>query len=134
MTYANLSVDNRLHSTSQKCVEYVLKTYWRPVKKNVLSWWYLLKTFWSCLENVFTRRLEYIWPRRIYSSWSRRLLKMKMKTSSRHLQEVFIKVWITSLKIDLVAFLFFFSSNWLWKNSLKKLSKHFNQSYGSPIF
>ena len=83
----------------------------RRVNKNSLTWWYVLKTSWRCLEDVFARRLEDVlktswrhlgktswrrledvlktswrrledvWPRRIYWSWPRRLEDI-LKTSS----------------------------------------------------
>ena len=74
----------------------------RLVNKNTLTWWYVFKTSWRCLQDVFARRLEDVlkrswkrledvlktswkrledvWTRRIYWSWPRRL-KDVLKTS-----------------------------------------------------
>ena len=89
----------------------------RRVNKNSLAWWYVLKTSWRCLEDVFARRLEDVLKtysqdeyigldqdvlktssedvrlRRTYSSWS------------RHLEDVFIKTnvcWVGTLGASLL--------------------------------
>ena len=47
----------------------------RRVNKNSLTWWYVLKTSWRCLEDVFARRLEDVlktsWRRLGKTSWKR---------------------------------------------------------------
>ena len=74
------------------CLENALKTSWRRVDKNSLTWWDILKTSSRCPEDIFARsfegvlerswrRLEDVWLRRICSSWSRRLENV-WKTSS----------------------------------------------------
>ena len=70
---ANLSVDNRIRSTSRKPVEDLLKS-------NSFTWWYILKTSWRCLENIFPRRLEVL----------ARRFEDVLKTSSRRIEDVWI--------------------------------------------
>ena len=72
---ANLSVGNRLCSTSQKRVSHVSKTSWKRVHINSLTWWYVFKTSWRHLcktswirfEDVLARRLEDV----LKMSWKR---------------------------------------------------------------
>ena len=84
VTYANLSVDNRLPSTSKKRGENVSKMSSGRVDNNSLTWWYILKTSGRFLKDIFPRRpedvlkmtwrrLEGVSQRRICSSWLRRL-------------------------------------------------------------
>ena len=94
MTQANPSVDNRLCTTPQKRCEYVLKTYWRLVYKNSITWWYVLKAFWRHLCKTSWRRLQNVSK----ASW--RCLEV-LKTSwkclenvfARRLEEVLKKFW-----------------------------------------
>ena len=59
----------------------VLNTFRRPVNKNSLTWWHVLKISlqdvlkmsWRQFCKTSWRRLEDVWPRRIYWSWSRRI-------------------------------------------------------------
>ena len=95
MTYAVLSVDNCFYSTSQKHVKYVSKTPGRLANKNSLTWWYVLKTSWRFLKDIFARRLE-----NVLKTSSRRLedvLKMflqdVLKMSRRRLEDVSLR-WI----------------------------------------
>ena len=75
LSQANLSVNNHLRRTSQKRAEYVSMTFWRRVNKNSLIRWYVLKTSWRCLEDIFARRLEDI----LKTFWRR--LEDVLKTS-----------------------------------------------------
>ena len=78
----------------------LLNTTQRLINKYSLTWWYVFKTSWRCLSDVFARRLENVlkaswkrledvmarrledvWTRRIYWSWPRRLEDV-LKTSS----------------------------------------------------
>ena len=111
---ANLSVDNRLHSTSQKRAEYILKMSWRRVNNNSLTLWYVLKTCWICLKEIFPRRLkdvlktlcqdalEMSWRRlqEVFKTFSRRFedalktfLQDVLKTSWRRLENVLKTFW-----------------------------------------
>ena len=85
----------------------MLNTSQRLVNKNSLTWWYVFKTSWRCLQDVFARRLEDVlktswrcledvlktswrrledvWTRRIYWSWPRRLEDV-LKTSSEDIR------------------------------------------------
>ena len=59
----------------------VLNTFRRPVNKNSLTWWHVLKISlqdvlkmsWRQFCKTSWRRLEDVWPRRLYWSWPRRL-------------------------------------------------------------
>ena len=87
----------------------LLNTSQRLVNKINLTWWYVFKTSWKCLQDVFARRLEDVlkrsckrledvWTRGIYWSWPRRfedVLKtscedvwlMRIYSSSRRLHQ-----------------------------------------------
>ena len=69
-------------------VRNVLNASQRPVNKNSLTWWYVLKTSWRCLEDVFARLLEDV----LKTSW-RRMNKTNIlvliKTSWRRLEDIF---------------------------------------------
>ena len=96
--------------TSRRCLEDILKTSWRRLediaKTNILV---LTKTSWRRLEDVFWRRkakanifvlIKTSWRRLEDVFWRRR-----RKTSSRCLQDVFIKTnvcWETSLIISYI--------------------------------
>ena len=87
----------------------MLNTSQRLVNKNSLTWWFVFKTSWRCLQDVFARRLEDVlktfWRRLehvLNTSWRR--LENVLKTSSedvwviriyssssRSLEDVFIK-------------------------------------------
>ena len=98
----------------QRSLQYVSQTRWillkdqRLANKNSSTWWYVFKTSWRCLQDVFARRLEdvlktswrrlsktswrcleKVWTRRIYWSWPRRLGDVS-KTSSED-------VWLTRI-------------------------------------
>ena len=96
-TYANSSIGNRLRSTTEKCFEYVSKISWKRVNKNSLSWWYVLKTCWSCLEDILARRLENVLVRSLEdvlkTFWRslENILKNILKTSWRCLKDVFVR-------------------------------------------
>ena len=68
-------------------LENVLKMSWRRVNNNSLKWWYVLKTSWRCLEDIFPRRLE------DGLKTSSRRLEDIFRTSSKHLQNVFKTSW-----------------------------------------
>ena len=91
VTQANPSVDNRLCTTPQKRCEYVLKTYWKLVYKNSITWWYVLKAFWRHLCKTSWRRLQNVskasW--RCLKSWRR--LENVLKTSWKCLEDVFAR-------------------------------------------
>ena len=53
----------------------MLNTSQRRVNKNTLTWWYVFKTSWRCLQDVFARRLEDV----LKTSW--RCLEDVLKTS-----------------------------------------------------
>ena len=89
----------RLENVVRTSLQDVLKISWRRLED-------VFKTSHRRLEDVFKtpwRRLEDVWPRRIYWSWSRRLedvfwrplskanMFVLIKTSSRRLEDVFIK-------------------------------------------
>ena len=61
-----------------------LSTSQRLVNKNSLTWWYVFKTSWRCLQDVFARRLE-----DVLKTSLRRLGKM----SWRRLEEVLKTSW-----------------------------------------
>ena len=108
-------IPQRITVSGKERLRNVLNTSPKRVNKNSLTWWYVLKTSWRCLEDVFQDVLktysqdEYIGLdqdvlktssedvrlRRTYSSWSRRLedvfWRRRRKTSSRRLQNEFIK-------------------------------------------
>ena len=60
----------------------MLNTSRRLVNKNSLTWWYVFKTSWRCLQDVFARRLEDV----LKTSW--RCLEDVLKTSWRRLEDV----------------------------------------------
>ena len=133
---------------SWRCLEDVLKTSWRRLedvwpRRIYWSWpkrlQDVLKTSWRRLENVLKtswRRMtktsilvliktssEDVWVRRIYSSWWRRLQdvfwRQRRKTSSRRLQDVFIKTNVCWVNIELYiisTFLFYTLSYNLYLN------------------
>ena len=41
----------------------MLNTSQRLVNKNSLTWWYIFKTSWRCLQDVLARRLKTSWKR-----------------------------------------------------------------------
>ena len=110
VTQANPSVDNRLCTTPQKRCEYVLKTYWKLVYKNSITWWYVLKAFWRHLWKTSWRRLQNVskasWRclEVLKTSWKRfeDVLKMSWrcfcKTSWRSLEVVLTTPWQDVLK------------------------------------
>ena len=55
----------------------------RRVNKNSLTWWYVLKTSWRCLEDVFQDVLKTFW----------RSLADVLKTSSKRLEVVLKMSW-----------------------------------------
>ena len=67
----------------------MLKTTQRLVNKSSLLWWYVFKTSWACLQDVFARRLEDV----LKMSWRRleNVLKTSLtrysQTSWRHLED-----------------------------------------------
>ena len=68
----------------------MLNTSPRLVNKNSLTWWYVFKTSWRCLQDVFARRLE-----DVLKTSSRRLGKTSwrcpenvLKTSWKRLEDV----------------------------------------------
>ena len=79
----------------------MLNTSQRLVNKNSLTWWYVFKTSWRCLQDIFARRLEDV----LKTSWrplgkiSWRCLEDVLKTSwrrysktsSRRLQDVWTR-------------------------------------------
>ena len=92
---------------SQKRAEYVLKMSWRR-DNNSLTWWYVLKTSWSCLEDIFSRGLDVFktsWRRLGKTSWrktpSRCITKTNIfvliKVSWRSSEEVWLKSIYSSL-------------------------------------
>ena len=112
MTWANPSVGNRLCSTPQKRCEYVLKTSWKLVNKNSITWWYVLKASWKRsgflrLQDAFktsSRRLQEVLQKCLQdifkTSWRRlqnvskaswRCLENVLKASWRCLEEVFAR-------------------------------------------
>ena len=119
----------------------MLKTTQRLVNKNSLLWWYVFKTSWKCLQDVFAtrfedvlktswRRLEDEWTRRIYWSWSRRLedvFKMSSEDEDeRRLKDVFIKTnasWEGGLRVFRKQ-----SPRGVFRNFAKFTGKHLCQS------
>ena len=63
----------------------MLNTSQRLVNKNSLTWWYVFKTSWRCLQDVFARRLEDV----LKTSWRR--LENVLKTSWRGIEDVFAR-------------------------------------------
>ena len=59
----------------------------RLVNKTRLTWWYIFKTSWRCLQDVFARRLEDV----LKTSW--RHLENVLKTSWRRLENVLKTSW-----------------------------------------
>ena len=57
---------------------------WRRANKNSLTWWYILKTSWRCLENIFTMLLENL----LKTTW-----RSRGKTSSRCLEGILKVSW-----------------------------------------
>ena len=119
MTKANLSVDNRLHSTSQKLVEYVSKTSWRRVK-NSLTWGYVFKTSWRCLEDIFAICLEDV----LKTSWKcledvfARSLEDVLKTSWKCLGKT---SWRHMTKINIFALIKTSSEDIIYSSSARRL-------------
>ena len=82
----------------------MLNTSQRLVNKNNLTWWYVFKTSWRCLPDVFARRLEDVLARRLEdvlkTSWRRygktswRCLENVLKTSWRRMDKTNILVLI----------------------------------------
>ena len=68
----------------------MLNTSQRLVNKNSLTWWYVFKTSWRCLQDVFARRLEDV----LKTSWRRledvlkTFLQDVLKTSWKRLEDV----------------------------------------------
>ena len=69
----------------------MLNTSQRLVNKNSLTWWYVFKTSWRCLQDVFARRLEDV----LKTSWRR--LEDVLKT---FLQDVLKTSWQDVLKMS----------------------------------
>ena len=79
----------------------MLNTSQRLVNKNSLTWWYVFKTSWRCLQDVFARRLEDVlktsWRRFGKRSWRclenvlKTLWQDVLKTSWRRLEEVWTR-------------------------------------------
>ena len=98
-----------LEDVFARLLEGVLKTFWRRLGNT--SWRRLenvLKTYEQddyvgLDQDVFKTSSEDVWVRRIHSLWSRRLevvfRRRRQKTSSGHLQDVFIKTNVCWLKI-----------------------------------
>ena len=73
----------------------------RLVNKTRLTWWYIFKTSWRCLQDVFARRLEDVlktsWRRLGKTSWRcledvfARRLEDVLKTSWRRLEDVWTR-------------------------------------------
>ena len=90
LSEVNLSVNNRLCSTSQKRIEYVSKMSWRCLNNNSLTWWYVFKTSWRCFENIFPIHLEDV----LNTSWICPVDFLKMllldvpKTSWKRLERI----------------------------------------------
>ena len=61
----------------------MLNTSQRLVNKNSLTWWFVFKTSWRCLQDVFARRLEDV----LKTFWRR--LEHVLKTSWKRLEDVF---------------------------------------------
>ena len=79
-------VDNRLCSPPKKRCEYVLKTSWKHVNKNGISWWYVSKASWRWRHlQDFARRLEDV----LKTFWRR--LENVLKTSWSCLEDVFAR-------------------------------------------
>ena len=65
----------------------------RLVTKNSLTWWYVFKTSWRCLQDIFVRRLEDVLRRLedvLKTSWKR--LENVLKTSWRRMDKTNILV------------------------------------------
>ena len=73
----------------------MLNTSQRLVNKNTLTWWYVFKRSWRCLQDVFARRLEDIlktsWQDVLKMSWRR--LDDVLKISWRRLEDVLKTSW-----------------------------------------
>ena len=65
------------------CLTNMLNISQRLVTKNSLTWWYVFKTSWRCLQDIFVRRLEDV----LQTSWRR------LKTSWRCLEDVLKASW-----------------------------------------
>ena len=93
---ANLSVDDRLPSTSKKCVECVLKAPWKRLE-NVLktSLQSVLKAFWRRLQNVLARCL-WICIEEVLKTF----LQDALKTSGRRMTKANIFVLIKTSSKD----------------------------------
>ena len=73
----------------------MLNTSQRLVNKNSLTWWYVFKRSWRCLQDVFARHLKDIlktsWRDVLKMSWRR--LEDVLKTSWRPLEDVLKTSW-----------------------------------------
>ena len=74
----NPSVNNGL---CKQRLTNLLNTSQRLVNKNNLTWWYVFKTSWRCLQDVFARRLEDV----LKTSW--RCFEEVLKTSWRRMDK-----------------------------------------------
>ena len=72
----------------------MLNTSQRLVNKNSLTWWYVFKTSWRCLQDVFARRLEDVLARR---------LEDVLKTSWRRLENVLKTSWRRMAKTNILV-------------------------------
>ena len=98
----NRSIDNRLLSSSRKSVKYILKMSWRRVNKNILIWFYILKTSfktsWKCIGKTSWSRLQDVFVRPLEDVLVKRMTKTNIfvliKTSGRRMTKANILVLI----------------------------------------
>ena len=92
----------------------MLNTSQRLVNKNSLTWWYVFKTSWRCLQDVFARRLEDV----LKTSWRR--LEDVLKT---FLQDVLKTSWRRMAKTNILVLT---KTSWIrledvfWRRTINK--------------
>ena len=101
----------------------MLNTSQRLVNKNSLTWWYVFKTSWRCLQDVFARRLEDV----LKTSW--RCLEEVLKTSWRRLEDVF---WRRMINKNIFVFI---NTSWrrledvFWRRRRKISSRRLQDAF-----
>ena len=98
----------------------MLNTSRRLVNKNSLTWWYVFKTSWRCLQDVFARRLEDVlktsWRRLGKTSW--KCLEYVLNTSWIRLENVLKTSWRGMDKTNILVL-----TRTSWRRLLKTKTK-----------